>query len=80
MQQRDDKVKKYESPTHPSDQFDNAFDYIEDGEFGHVKDAFKMRNAWNIKHQKVIQHITLTPFLFQNKYFACYMAWYYRYR
>ena len=30
---RDPSNKNYNSPTHPSDQFDNAFEYIKDGEF-----------------------------------------------
>ena len=71
---RDPSGKKYESPTHPSDQFDNAFDYIEDGEFGQVKDAFKMRNPWNIQTPKGYSTYYMDPFLFQNKYFACWQG------
>ena len=42
LQQKNEVIKTI---THTSaDQFDNAFEYIKDGEFGHVKDAFKMRN------------------------------------
>ena len=67
---KDPSGKKYESPTHPSDQFDNAFDYIEDGEFGQVKDAFKMRNAWNIITPPGYSCFYLDPFLFQNNHFA----------
>ena len=62
--------KNYNSPTHPSDQFDNAFEYIKDGEFGHVKDAFKCRNPWNIITPKGYSCYYLDPFLFQNEYFA----------
>lgn len=62
--------QSYASPTHPSDQFDNAFDYLPDGEFGHVKDAFKMRNPWNIITPPGYSCYYLDPFLFQNKYFA----------
>ena len=71
---KDPSGKKYESPTHPSDQFDNAFDYIEDGEFGQVKDAFKMRNPWNIQTPKGYSTYYMDPFLFQNKYFACWQG------
>ncbi len=67
---RDPSGKGYSSPTHPSDQFDNAFDYIKDGEFGHVKDAFKCRNPWNIITPKGYSTYYVDPFLFQNEYFA----------
>lgn len=67
---RDPSGKSYASPTHPSDQFDNAFDYIKDGEFGHVRDAFKCRNPWNIITPKGYSTYYVDPFLFQNKYFA----------
>ena len=71
---KDPSGKGYSSPTHPSDQFDNAFDYIEDGEFGQVKDAFKMRNPWNIQTPKGYSTYYMDPFLFQNKYFACWQG------
>tara|TARA_B100001248_G_scaffold128044_1_gene95961 strand:- start:96 stop:995 length:900 start_codon:yes stop_codon:yes gene_type:complete len=67
---KDTTRKSYESPTHPSDQFDNAFDYLKDGEFGHVKDAFKMRNPWNIITPPGYSTYYVDPFLFQNKFFA----------
>ena len=67
---RDPSGGGYSSPTHPSDQFDNAFEYIKDGEFGHVKDAFKMRNPWNIITPKGYSCYYLDPFLHQNKFFA----------
>ena len=59
----------YNSPSHPSEQFDNAFDYIKNNK-GHVKDAFKMRNPWNIITPPGYSTFYLEPFLFQNDYFA----------
>jgi|TARA_B110000483_G_C18102084_1_gene506221 hypothetical protein len=56
------------SPSHPKDQFGNAFSYL--GEDGPIKDAFKMRNAWNIITPEGYSCMYLDPFLFQNKYFA----------
>ena len=68
---RDPSNKNYNSPTHPSDQFDNAFEYIKDGEFGHVKDAFKCRNQLEHNYTKSYStYYYVDPFLFQNKYFA----------
>ena len=66
---RDPTNQGYGSPTHPSEQFDNAFDYLKNGK-GHVKDAFKMRNAWNIITPTDYSCFYLDPFLFQNDYFA----------
>ena len=66
---RDSSDSGYSSPSHPSDQFDNAFDYIKNGK-GHVKDAFKMRNPWNIITPSGYSTFYLEPFLFQNDYFA----------
>jgi len=66
---RDASDSGYSSPSHPSDQFDNAFDYIKNGK-GHVKDAFKMRNPWNIITPAGYSTFYLEPFLFQNDYFA----------
>jgi len=58
----------YASPTHPKEQFENAFDYF--GDDGPVKDAFKMRNPWNIITPEGYSCLYLDPFLFQNRYFA----------
>ena len=58
----------YNSPSHPADQFDNAFEYLAEGE--HVKDAFKMRNGWNIKTPEGYSCFYLDPFLHQNKFFS----------
>ena len=46
----------------------NAFEYM--GDDGPVKDAFKMRNPWNIVTPPGYSTLYLDPFLFQNKFFA----------
>ena len=56
------------SPSHPSAQFGYAFSYL--GEEGPIKDAFKMRSAWNIITPKGYSCFYLDPFLFQNNHFA----------
>ena len=56
------------SPTHPSAQFQDSFEYM--GEEGPVKDAFKMGNFWNITTPPGYSVFFIDPFLFQNKYFA----------
>ena len=66
---RDHTNSGYNSPSHPSEQFDNAFDYIKNTK-GHVKDAFKMRNPWNIITPDGYTCFYLDPFLFQNNHFA----------
>ena len=56
------------SPSHPAAQFAHSFSYL--GEEGPIKDAFKMRNAWNIITPKGYSCFYLDPFLFQNNHFA----------
>ena len=56
------------SPSHPSKQAFDSFEYL--GENAPVKDAFKMRNPWNIKTPPGYSCFYLDPFLFQNEYFA----------
>ena len=56
------------SPSHPAQQFGHSFSYL--GEDGPVKDAFKMRNAWNIITPPGYSCFYLDPFLFQNNHFA----------
>ena len=56
------------SPSHHVAQFAHSFSYL--GEEGPVKDAFKMRNAWNIITPKGYSCFYLDPFLFQNNHFA----------
>ena len=56
------------SPSHPTHQVLGSFEYL--GENAPVKDAFKMRNPWNIKTPPGYSCFYLDPFLFQNEYFA----------
>jgi len=71
---REEKVKEERrlprivSPSHPSKQAFDSFEYL--GENAPVKDAFKMRNPWNIKTPPGYSCFYLDPFLFQNEYFA----------
>ena len=58
----------YHSRSHPTTQFADAFEYL--GKGSQIKDAFKMRNAWNVKTPPGYSCFYLDPFLFQNKYFA----------
>jgi hypothetical protein len=60
----------YESQSHPKDQMFNTFEYL--GDDGPVKDAFKMRNPWNVKTPPGYSTLYLDPFLFQGRAFA---AW-----
>lgn len=59
----------YHSPSHPAEQFYHSFKYLPDEE-SPVRDAFKMRSAWNIKTPPGYSCLYLDPFLFQNKHFA----------
>lgn len=56
------------SPSHPSSQTLGSFEYL--GKNAPVKDAFKMRNPWNVKTPPGYSCLYLDPFLFQNEYFA----------
>lgn len=56
------------SPSHPSNQALDSFEYL--GKNAPVKDAFKMRNPWNVKTPPGYSCFYLDPFLFQNEYFA----------
>ena len=64
---KDDKGN-YNSPSHPADQVDHAFDYL--GGDNPVRDAFKMRSAWNIKTPPGYSCFYVDPFLHQNKFFS----------
>jgi hypothetical protein len=55
------------SGSHPKEQM-SGFEYLAEGK--PIKDAFKMRNPWNITTPKGYSCFYLDPFLFQNKYFA----------
>lgn len=58
----------YNSATHPAIQMGNVFNYLEPHE-APIKDAFKMKNPWNIKTPKGFSCFYLDPFMHQNKYF-----------
>jgi hypothetical protein len=58
----------YNSTSHPITQTLDAFEYLGSGK--PTKDAFKMRNPWNIKTPPGYSCFYLDPFLFQNNYFA----------
>lgn len=60
---------KVGSSSHPDTQFGNAF-IPEKMEGSPVKDAFKMRNPWNIKTPEGYSTFYLDPFLHQNNYFS----------
>lgn len=56
------------SISHPASQMGNVFEFVGDG--GPIKDAFKMRNPWNVITPKGYSCFYLDPFLHQNKYFS----------
>ena len=58
----------YNSNSHPTTQTLDAFEYLGGGK--PIKDAFKMRNPWNIKTPPGYSCFYLDPFLFQNNHFA----------
>jgi|TARA_B110001454_G_C12678267_1_gene416802 hypothetical protein len=58
----------YNSSTHPHSQMGNVFNYMEPHE-APIKDAFKMKNPWNIVTPKGYSCFYLDPFLHQNKFF-----------
>ena len=63
-----DEKGNYNSPSHPADQVDHAFEYL--GGDNPVRDAFKMRSAWNIKTPPGYSCFYVDPFLHQNKFFS----------
>ena len=67
---RDPSNKNYNSPTHPSDQFDNAFEYIKMVSLVMLKMHLSVEILWNIITPKGYSTYYVDPFLFQNKYFA----------
>tara|TARA_Y100000289_G_scaffold14741_1_gene13860 strand:+ start:5147 stop:6055 length:909 start_codon:yes stop_codon:yes gene_type:complete len=60
------------SHSHPASQLVDSISY--DGEDGIVNDAFKITNFWNIKTPPGYSVLFLDPFLFTNKYFACWQG------
>ncbi len=60
------------SQSHPSSQLADVVEYL--GEDGPVKDAFKISSYWNMKTPEGYSVLFLDPFMFQNKYFACWQG------
>jgi len=60
---------KLGSSSHPDTQFGNAFEPEKRAGLP-VKDAFKFRNAWNIKTPPGYSCLYLDPFLHQNNFFS----------
>ena len=60
---------EYSSPSHPVDQFGGVFNFL-GKDVAPVRDAFKMRNPWNITTPKGYSVFYLDPFLHQSPYFA----------
>ena len=60
------------SASHPSGQLADSVEYL--GADGPVKDAFKISSYWNMKTPPGYSVLFLDPFLFQNKYFACWQG------
>jgi hypothetical protein len=65
----DEKDSEYNSATHPNIQFGNVFNFMGEGN-GPIRDAFKMKNPWNIKTPDGYSCFYLDPFLHQNKFFS----------
>lgn len=63
-------LRDYASQSHPSTQTHDAFSYYGGGEKAPIRDAFKMKNPWNIKTPKGYSCFYLDPFLHQNEHFA----------
>ena len=64
-----DEIDHYASQTHPTIQFHDAFNYMDESN-APIKDAFKMSNPWCIKTPPGYSCFYLDPFLFQNDFFA----------
>ncbi len=60
------------SRSHPSAQLMDSIEYM--GDDGPVKDAFKISSYWNMKTPPGYSVLFLDPFLFSNKYFACWQG------
>lgn len=60
---------EYSSPSHPRDQFGEVFNFL-GKDVAPVRDAFKMRNPWNITTPEGYSVFYLDPFLHQSPYFA----------
>ena len=60
---------QYHSQSHPRAQFGEVFNFLGEGQ-GPIRDAFKMRNPWNVKTPKGYSCFYLDPFLHQSPYFS----------
>lgn len=59
----------YSSPPHPREQFGNVFNFLGKNR-APIRDAFKMKNPWNIITPKGYSCFYIDPFLHQNEFFA----------
>ena len=60
------------SQSHPSAQLQDSIEYM--GADGPVKDAFKISSNWNMITPEGYSVLFLDPFMFSNKYFACWQG------
>lgn len=60
------------SQSHPSAQLQDSVEYM--GAQGPVKDAFKITSNWNMITPEGYSVLFLDPFMFSNKYFACWQG------
>jgi len=67
-----EKTSQLFSQSHPASQMLDSIEYM--GSDGPVKDAFKISSPWNMITPKDYSVLFLDPFLFQNKYFACWQG------
>ena len=65
----DPKKTGFASATHPHTQFGNIFNFLGAGQ-GPIRDAFKMKNPWNVKTSDGYSCLYLDPFLHQNPFFS----------
>ena len=60
------------SSSHPSSQLVDTISYL--GDDAPVKDAFKISSPWNMKTPEGYSVLFLDPFMFTNKFFACWQG------
>ena len=58
--------------SHPSAQLQDSIEYM--GADSPVKDAFKISSNWNMITPEGYSVLFLDPFMFSNKYFACWQG------
>lgn len=64
--------KNHFSQSHPSAQLQDSIEYM--GADSPVKDAFKISSRWNMKTPEGYSVLFLDPFMFSNKFFACWQG------